>query len=159
MNQGWGLPVLWHTLQWHHNVWDGISNHQLHDCLFECLFRHRSKKTSMLRITGLCEGNSPVTGEFPAQRASNAENVSIWWCHHDTIRVIRLSPNTGYILMVQDCSISSNSAMKLWQFCTYPSIYLEILRQYGLTLPVWATVYYIRTIQIPCSLMARGLFH
>ena len=28
------------------------------------------------------EGNSPVTGEFPAQRASNAENVSIWWRHH-----------------------------------------------------------------------------
>ena len=23
-----------------------------------------------------------VTGEFPAQRASNTENVSIWWCHH-----------------------------------------------------------------------------
>ena len=21
-------------------------------------------------------------GEFPAQRASNAENVSIWWRHH-----------------------------------------------------------------------------
>ena len=31
-------------------------------------------------------GNSPVTGEFPAQRASNAENVSIWWRHHDTGR-------------------------------------------------------------------------
>ena len=29
-----------------------------------------SKKTSKLRDTGLCEGNSPVTGEFPAQRAS-----------------------------------------------------------------------------------------
>ena len=39
---------------------------------------HRSKKTSTLRVTGLCAGNSPVTGEFPAQRASNAENVSIW---------------------------------------------------------------------------------
>ena len=26
----------------------------------------------------------PVTGEFPAQMASNAENVSIWWRHHDT---------------------------------------------------------------------------
>ena len=23
------------------------------------------------------------TGEFPAQMASNAENVSIWWRHHD----------------------------------------------------------------------------
>ena len=29
-----------------------------------------------------CAGNSPVTGEIPAQRASNAENVSIWWRHH-----------------------------------------------------------------------------
>ena len=46
------------------------------------LFRRRSKKTSKFRVTGLCEGNSPVTGEFPAQRASNAENVSIWWRHH-----------------------------------------------------------------------------
>ena len=30
-------------------------------------------------------GNSPITGEFPAQRASNAENVSIWWRHHDSV--------------------------------------------------------------------------
>ena len=46
------------------------------------LFRHKSKKTSKLRVTGLCARNSPVTGEFPAQMASNAENVSIWWRHH-----------------------------------------------------------------------------
>ena len=45
--------------------------------------RRRSKKTSTLLVTGLCEGNSPVTGEFPTQRASNAENVSLWWRHHD----------------------------------------------------------------------------
>ena len=45
-------------------------------------FRRRSKKTSKLRVPGLCEGNSPVTSEFPTQRASNAENVSIWWRHH-----------------------------------------------------------------------------
>ena len=42
----------------------------------------RSKKTSKIRITGLGERNSLVTGEFPAQRSSNAENVSIWWHHH-----------------------------------------------------------------------------
>ena len=35
------------------------------------------------RVTGLCEGNSPVTSEFPTQRASNAENVSIWRRHHE----------------------------------------------------------------------------
>ena len=41
--------------------------------------KSRSKKTSKLRDTGLCEGNSPATGEFPTERASNAENVSIWF--------------------------------------------------------------------------------
>ena len=46
------------------------------------LFRRRSKKTSKLRVTGLCVGNSTGTGEFPAQMASNAEKVSIWWRHH-----------------------------------------------------------------------------
>ena len=40
-------------------------------------------KTSKLRVSGRCVVNSPVTGEFPAQGASNAENVSIWWCHHE----------------------------------------------------------------------------
>ena len=48
--------------------------------------RRRSNKTSKLRVTGLCAGNSPVTSEFPTQRASNAENVSIWWRHHVELR-------------------------------------------------------------------------
>ena len=77
------------SLQWRHNERNGVSNHQphdcllnvgvsyhqLYDCLFNRLFRRRSKKTSKLRVTGGCDGNSPVTGEFTAQRASNAANV------------------------------------------------------------------------------------
>ena len=51
--------------------------------LLDRLFRRRSKKTPKLRVTGLCAGNSPGTDEFPAQMASDAENVSIWWRHHD----------------------------------------------------------------------------
>ena len=35
------------------------------------------RKHQKLRVTGLCAGNSPGTGEFPAQMTSNAENVSI----------------------------------------------------------------------------------
>ena len=69
------------TLKWRHNGRDGASNHQPHNCLLNRLFRCRSKKTSKLRVTGLRAGNSPVTGEFPAQMASNAEIVSIWWYH------------------------------------------------------------------------------
>ena len=70
------------TLQWRNDERDGVSNHQPHDYLLNRLFRRRWKKTSKLRVTGLCEGNSPVTGKFPVQMVSNAENVSIWWRHH-----------------------------------------------------------------------------
>ena len=70
------------SLQWRHNERDCVSNHQPHDCLLNCLFRRGLKKTSKLRVTGHCVGNSPVTGELPAHRASNAEKVSIWWRHH-----------------------------------------------------------------------------
>ena len=59
-----------------------ILYHQPCDCLLNRLLRRRWKKTSKLRVTGLYEGNSLVTEEFSAQRASNAENVSIWWRHH-----------------------------------------------------------------------------
>ena len=70
------------SLRWRHNGRDSASNHQPHDCLLNRLFRRRSKKTSKLRVTALCAGNSPGIGEFPAQMASNAENVSIWCRHH-----------------------------------------------------------------------------
>ena len=50
-------------------------------CLTRC--PNASKQTSKLHATGLCEGNSPVTGEL--QRASNAENVSIWWRHEKSV--------------------------------------------------------------------------
>ena len=69
------------SLRWRHNGCDSVSNHQSHDCLLNRLFRRRSKKTSKLRVTGLCVGKSPGTDEFPPQMASNAENVSIWWRH------------------------------------------------------------------------------
>ena len=89
MGELWGVCLLWYlgrkinvSLQWRHNGRESVSYHQPHDCLLNRLFRRRSKKTSMLRVTGLCAGNSLLTGEFPAQMASNAENVSIWWRHH-----------------------------------------------------------------------------
>ena len=91
----WHAPHKWHrqcrytlksleklTSQWRHNEHDGVLDHMHYDCLLNCLFRPRSKKASKLRVTGLCVGNSHVTGEFPAQRVSKAENVLIWWCHH-----------------------------------------------------------------------------
>ena len=68
----WG-PRHIYTLQWRHNERDGVPNHQPHDYLLYRLFGHRSKTTSKLRVTGLCEGNSPVTGECPTGRVSNGK--------------------------------------------------------------------------------------
>ena len=85
LSEYWSTVHSVSALQWHHNGCDSISNHQPRDCLLNCLFGCRSKKTSKLCVTGLCVGNSRVTGEFPAQMASSAENVSIWWRHHDSI--------------------------------------------------------------------------
>ena len=73
------------TLHWRHNECDDVSNQRPPDCLLNLLYRHRWKKTSKLRVTSLCAGNSPVTGEFPAQRASSAKNISIWWRHHEAL--------------------------------------------------------------------------
>ena len=65
------------TSHWRHNGHGGVSNHQPHDCLLNGLFRRISKKTSKLRVTGLCEAR------IGAQMASNAENVSIWLRHYE----------------------------------------------------------------------------
>ena len=53
------------TLQWRHVERDGVSNYWCLDCLPNRLFKHRSKKTSKIRVTVVCEGNPPVTGGSP----------------------------------------------------------------------------------------------
>ena len=112
-------------LQWRHNGRYGVSNHQPHDCLLTILFRRRSKKTSKIRVNGLCERNSPVTGEFPAQRVSNAENVSIWWRHHVAKNMLFPAPpslpRTGIIKGDSIC-FSANwirKGIKVYVCCGY----------------------------------------
>ena len=129
--------LLFQSLVWRHNERDGVSNHERHDCLLNRLFRHRSKKTSKLRVTDLCAGNSPVTGEFPAQRASNAENVSIWWRHH-----LFWQRNEQQ----QRGDDNSQSARALVR----PSVYLNLL--------MWQTWSYICCF-VPFQVLFQHYFH
>ena len=89
--------------QWLYNEHHGISNHQRLDCSLNHLFRLRSKKTSKFHVTGLCEENSPMTGEFPTQRASNVEN--------DDIIMSELADITrpNIISLLADTMLTSNS--------------------------------------------------
>ena len=82
--------------------------------LTDPLFRCRSKKISKLHITGLCVGNSHVTSEFPAQRTSNAENVSIWWRHHaNTVKVLDKWGHTKFGFLT-DFRCTPRIAMAAW---------------------------------------------
>ena len=42
--------------------------------------RKRQSSASLAFVKGI---HRAQTGEFPAQMASNAENASIWWRHHE----------------------------------------------------------------------------
>ena len=99
------------ALQWRHNERDGVQN-QPHECLLNRLFRRRSKKASERRAIGLCVGNSPVTGEFPSQRANNAEKVSIWLRHHES----QYSERSVFWLPVSPWRHEKNP----FQFCRFP---------------------------------------
>ena len=70
----WYLAGTWSlALQWRHNGRNGVPNHHPHYCLLNRL----KQQSSALRHWPLC-GEFTGTGEFPAEMASNAENVSIF---------------------------------------------------------------------------------
>ena len=84
-------------LQWRHNGQDGVSNHQPHDCLLNRLLsadlRKHESSPPLAFVQVIHRG--PVN--YPHKRASNAENVSIWWRHHIT----GLVPNRPRLMMAQ----------------------------------------------------------
>ena len=121
------------TLQWRHDERNGVSNHRHVHCLLNHLFGRRSKKTSKPRVTGLCKGNQPVTGEFPSNRASDAENISIWWCHHE---------------------ISIETPVDVYTTFTVIFYGIETLGQYTLTYVFYLNLLtsYMKCLLIPCRL-------
>ena len=74
------ITVITSSLQWRHNERTDVSNHQPRDCLLNRLFKVQIKENIKAPRHWPLWGE--FTGVFPAQRASNVENVSIWWRHH-----------------------------------------------------------------------------
>ena len=77
-----------------------------------------------VRVTGLCEGNSPVTSGFPSQRASITESVSsIWWHHHwDHLSTSDLRERMQVYLALHVMIHNSNI-----NYCTYFILLYQIL--------------------------------
>ena len=78
-----GTRYSW-TLQWRHNGRDGVSNHQPRFGYSTFIQAQIKENIKAPCHWSLC-GNSPVTGEFPTQKVSNAEYASIWWRHHGSL--------------------------------------------------------------------------
>ena len=93
------------ALRWRHNGRDSVSNHQPHDCLLNRLFRRRSNKTSRLRVTGLCAGNSPETGEFPAQMASYDALITVSLCWLKCIGTEEILISVSYHFSQEPCNL------------------------------------------------------
>ena len=102
-----------------------------------------SRKHSIARqkavLLVFCEGNSPMTGGFPSQRANNEENVSIWWRHHCLICTQHLSM-TRYVWyrVIEDRAMWSLHCINHWnplitaaphvKWYTVPHTYLKMLK-------------------------------
>ena len=113
-----------HTLQWRRNEHHGISNHRHLDSLLNHLFRLRSKKTSKLCVTGLCEGNPPVIGGFPSQRASYAENVSIWWYEFMTAAMETAAGDCRAIHI----TVTSHEHRRVWDHRWFNCVFNSLFR-------------------------------
>ena len=88
------------TLRWNHNERNGVSNHQPHDCLLNRLFRRRSKKTSKLRVPGLCDGNSPGPVNSPHKgpvtwKMFPFDDVIIWLISYSCESSLIIPATTG----------------------------------------------------------------
>ena len=93
------------ALQWRCNGYDGVSNHRRLDGVLNRLWRCRSKETSKLRVTGLCEGNSPVSYRWiPCTKGPNAQHISIWWRHH---RISIIVDDIQFVEAKQSMNITS----------------------------------------------------
>ena len=109
------VPFAEYSLEWRHNGRDCVSNHQPHDCLLNRLFRHRSKKTSKLRVTGLCAGNSPFTWwrhqieTFYASLAICARNSPVTGEFH-THRPVTRSFDVFFDLRLNKCWVYNGEA-------------------------------------------------
>ena len=133
-----------------------------HDCLLNRLYRRRSKETPKLRVTGLCAGNSPVTGEFPTQMTSNADNVSIWWSHHGIIEqyyvydTIPFSPDWLWIFqLIHTGNLSFQQIFVFISSCKFWNTSITMTSQWGCylydahrllqrtVLDVWVVFYFV----------------
>ena len=89
------------------------------------------------------EGKSPVTGEFPSQRANNGENVSIWWRHHvDECRMTGIKNDTNTMILL-----------------AFPQVKLGLSNQLHVTSPDQQKIYMLYLLNIETETCREAIYH
>ena len=126
------------ALYWRHNDHDGVSNHQPRGCLLSPFIQTQIKENIKAPRHWPLYGEFTGTGEFPAQRASYAENVSNWWRHH--VLQIRKATN-GYITEQSFSNININTKKPLMaaglQFLPLEKMLVTTHTLEGYTVALW----------------------
>ena len=144
-------------LHWRHYDHGGVSNHQHHGCLLDRLFRRRSKKTSKLRVTGHCVGNSPVPvnspHKGPVTRKMFPFDDVVWEEHSFTPMdqspyLGRLSTQTSLHCVIDDRLESVNDGAITGACCL---IFLNVLIP-SITQFCWKKmeIYFITSAELKC---------
>ena len=96
---------------------------QITGCLFDRLFRLTSKKIQKPVLQAFYEGNPPVNGGFPSQRACDTESVSASWRHHGLncdcgvyIKCIRNFRVTLYVRLLNNICPREIDSSQPWGF-------------------------------------------
>ena len=118
------------TLRWRHNDHTGVSNHQPHHCLLNRLFRRRSKKTSKLRVTGLCAGNSPGPVNSP-HKGPVTRNM---FPFDDVIMIYSIKYGHRFVMICCGHAIISYLVLVIHVpiFCRFPHRHSELRQSFGL---------------------------
>ena len=75
------------------------------DCLFNNLYRLKTKTVSKLSITDFSWGHPPITDRYPLQRVSNVESVHMVWFHDAFMQTLRVCRNQIRALVICICGI------------------------------------------------------
>ena len=99
------------VIKWRHNDRNGVSNRRRLDCLLNRLCRRRSKKTSKLGVTGLCE-ESPVDSPHKGPvtlKMFPFDEIIVPHCNVPSMRLIssRVNPQVKHAKDLISCKDSA----------------------------------------------------
>ena len=111
------------TSQWRHNERDRVASQItsltiVYSTVYSGVDQRKHQRSALLAFVRRIHPS--VTGEFPAQKASNAENISIWWRHH--IYDLANLTNVSESIILQSVRLSFLHSFKL----QFYSIYLNV---------------------------------